>query len=231
LFRVPAAARQAAEPDAGAVLTASAEQSTASNPDMERFFRYALLYAQMRSEALQNEGGMMKVAAAPGSRLVLPAAKSRPSLLPQAIEIGAPVERSREAAAALAAIAGPAAVEPVATLEPQPIPVAAESEPERNVAALLAFTPAPPAVEVVATLEPQPILVHQALEPEDIRTLARQLAVAQPLAQSAPAVIVVAMAQQSATPAREEASNVKEVRIERRAPRFFTDYRGAVFHM
>ena len=43
--------------------------------------------------------------------------------------------------------------------------------------------------------------------------------------------IVVALAQHSAAPASPEDSNVKEVRIERRAPRYFTDYRGAIFHM
>jgi filamentous hemagglutinin family protein len=238
LFRVPAAARQASERDVDAVLTASAEEHMPSNPDIERFYRYALLYARMRSEAPQDEGGLMKVAAASSSRLVLPAARSRPSLLPQAIEIGAPSQRSRETAVALATL---------------PVAAAPESESERNNATLLALAPILPAAEVVATQEPQPILLRPPLEPEDIRTLAgSQLAAVQSpappkLAQAsgadgdavqgrkerraAPAVTVVALAKHSATPAPQEDSNVKEVRIERRAPRYFTDYRGAMFFM
>jgi filamentous hemagglutinin family protein len=319
LFRVPAAARQAAERDVDAVLTASAEEHTPTTPDIERFYRYALLYARIHSEALQDESGTMKVAASSTSRMMLPAVKSRPSLLPQAIEIGTPAVRPREVAVTLASLPVPAAPEqPVATLEPQPIPVALESESDRAMllvlapappaidvvatlepqpipvalesesdramllalasappaidvvatlepqpipvalenesdrAMLLALAPAPPAVEVVATLEPQPILIRQPLEPEDIRTLAIQLASAQPPAQPkpapvaglendpgqrrheprfAPTVIVVALAQHGATPAPQEDSQVKEVRIERRAPRYFTDYRGAMFFM
>ncbi len=289
LFRVPAAARQASERDVDAVLIASAEKRTPTTPNIERFYRYALLYARIRREAPQDEGGMMKVAAVSSGRMVLPAARSRPSLLAQAIEIGAPVERSREAAVALASLPVPAAPELVATLEPQPIPAAGDNESERKrftllalaptlpaaemvatlepqpIAAageneserkrvtLLALVPALPAAEIVATLEPQPILLRQLLEPEDIRTLAgSQLAAAQSpvqprLAQgsglggdagqgrkerkAAPAVIVVALAQHGATPASREDSNVKEVRIERRVPRYFTDYRGAMFFM
>jgi filamentous hemagglutinin family protein len=253
LFRVPAAARQAADRDADAVLTASAQERTPTTPDMERFYRYALLYARMRSEAPQDEGGMMKVATSSTSQTVLPAAMPRPSLLPQAVEIGAPVARPREAAVALPAIPSPAAPEPVATLEPQLIPAAGENESERNRGTLLALAPAPPVVEVAATLEPQLILMRVPREPEAIRTLAdSQLAAVQSpeqpkLAQAsgsdgdagqgrkernaAPAVIVVALAQQAATPAPQEVSKVKEVRIERRAPRYFTDYRGAMFFM
>ncbi len=329
LFRVPAAARQAAERGVDAVLTALAEEHAPTTQDVERFHRYALLYARLRSEAPQNEGGMMKVAAAPSARMVLPAAKSRSSLLPQAIELGAPAQRSRETAVALSsssisappepvptlepqpisaageneserdrvalfalalalAPALPAvevvatlepqpisaageneserdrvalfalapalpAVEVVATLEPQPIPAAGENESERDRVALFALAPVLPAVEVVATVEPQPILLRQPLEPEDIRTLAdsrpaaAQAPVQPKLAQAAglegehgggsgerkagPAVIVVVLAQHSATPAPRGDSNVKEVRIERRAPRYFTDYRGAMFFM
>ena len=139
------------------------------------------------------------------------------------------------------------------TLAPPPIPAAGAEESERDRVALFALTPAPPALEVVATLAPQPILLRQPLKPEDIRALAgSQLAAAQSpvppkLAQpsdlegepgrgrrerkAGPAVIVVALAQHSATPASQENSNVKEVRIERRAPRYFTDYRGAIFYM
>ncbi len=293
LFRVPAAARQAAERGVDAVLTALAEEHAPTTQDVERFHRYALLYARLRSEAPQNEGGMMKVAAAPSARMVLPAAKSRSSLLPQAIELGAPAQRSRETAVALSSssISAPPepvptlepqpisaageneserdrvalfalalalapalpAVEVVATLEPQPISAAGENESERDRVALFALAPVLPAVEVVATVEPQPILLRQPLEPEDIRTLAdsrpaaAQAPVQPKLAQAAglegehgggsgerkagPAVIVVVLAQHSATPAPRGDSNVKEVRIERRAPRYFTDYRGAMFFM
>jgi glutaredoxin-like protein len=111
LFRVPAAARQAADRDADLVLTAAAEEPAPASPDRERFFRYALLYARMH--ALQDEGGMMKVAASSTSRTVLPATKSRPSLLPQAIEIGAPELRARETAVTLASLPLTAAPEPV----------------------------------------------------------------------------------------------------------------------
>ncbi len=321
LFRVPAAARQATQRDADAVLTASARQPAPAAPEIERFYRYALLYAQMRREAPQHEGGMMQVAAAPTGQTMLPAARSRPSLLPRDIEIGAPQARPREAVLAsppvsaaaertmvtlelqpipiaaengsdratlLALVSVPPAPEVVATLEPQPIPVAIENEAERNSATLLAFAavlpaaevvatlepqpipaalvnepergdtlllalaPAASTAEVVATLEPQPILLRQAQEPEYLRTLASQLAAVQPPAQAlqvqiahadvdpahgrhetqaAPTVIVVAMAQHGAAPAPQEDSKVKEVRIERRAPRYFTDYRGAMFFM
>jgi filamentous hemagglutinin family protein len=287
LFRVPAAARQATQRDADAVLTASARQPAPAAPEIERFYRYALLYAQMRRESPPHEGGMVQVAAAPTGRTVLPAARSRPSMLPRDIEIGAPQARPREAALRLASlpvsaaaerpmvtlepqpipiaaengsdratllarVSAPPAAEVVATLEPQPIPVAIESEAERNSATLLAFAAVLPAAEVVATLEPQPILLRQAQEPEDLRTLASQLAAVQPPAQTmqvqvahadvdpahgrhetqaAPTVIVVALAQHGATPAPQEDSKVNEVRIERRAPRYFTDYRGAMFFM
>jgi filamentous hemagglutinin family protein len=291
LFRVPAAARQATQRDADAVLTASANQHAPATPDIERFYRYALLYAQMRRESPQHAGGVMQVAAAPAGRTMLPAARSRPSLLPRDIEIAAPtmMARTREAAPRLASLPVSAAAERamvtlepqpipvalesesersratllafapvlpaaevVATLEPQPIPAALVSEPERSGTMLLALAPASPTAEVVATLEPQPILLRQAQEPEDLRTLASQLAAAQPPAQTkpvqvahadvdlahgrheaqaAPTVIVVALAQHGAAPGPREDSKVKEVRIERRAPRYCTDYRGAMFFM
>jgi hypothetical protein len=136
----------------------------------------------------------------------------------------------------------------VATLEPQPIAAAGENESERNRVVLLALAPALPVAEVVATLEPQPVLLRQPLEPEDIRTLAAVQPPAQPkLAQApiqerdpepgrrarsaAPAVIVVALAQHNAVPVTQDDSGAKEIRIERRAPRYFTDYRGALFFM
>lgn len=272
VFRVPAAARQALERDGDAQLTAAAQERT-TFPDLERFYRYALLYARLRSETAQDEGGMMKVAAVSSGRVLLPAASSRPSVLPQAIEIGARADRSGETAVALPSLPLAAAPEPVATLEPQPIPAAGESEAERNRATLLALAPARPAaelvatlepqpipaageneaernhvtlvalaparpaVEVVATLEPQPILLRQSPEPEDIRMLAQGPDLGGDRGQggkerkAAAAVIVVALAQHSARPVPEENSNVKEVRVERRAPRYFTDHRGAMFFM
>lgn len=236
LFRVPAAARQALERNGDAQLTASAQERTTS-PDLERFYRYALLYAQLRGETAQDEGGMMKVAAVPSGRVLLPAARSRPSVLPQAVEIGARADRSGEAALALPSSQLAAAPESVATLEPQPIPAAGENEAERNRVTVFALAPARPAVEVVATLEPQPILLRQSAEPEDIRMLAQgpdlggDRGPGGKESKAAPAVIVVALAQHSARPVPEENSNVKEVRVERRAPRYFTDHRGAMFFM
>jgi len=286
LFRVPAAARRAAERDVDVTLVASAQEHAPTNPDIEKSYRYAPLYARMRSEAPRDEGGLMKVAASSNGWMVLPTARSRSRPLPEDIEIGAPVQKSAEAAVALPSAPRPApepvatlepqpmpaagenepernrvalfarapalpAVEVVVTLEPQPIPAAGENESERNRVAMLALAPTPPAAEVVATIEPQPVLLHLSPEPEDIRTLAFSPPVAAPvqakLAQapgpennsgqvrkgrnSAPAVMVVALAQDSAAPAAKEDSNVKEVRIERRAPRYFTDYRGAMFFM
>ena len=287
LFRVPAAARQAAEREDDAVLTASAEERSPGNPDIDRFYRYAHWYARMRNETPHDEGGLLKVAAASSSRTVLPAARSRPGVLPQAIEIGAPARFAQEARVALsyspvAAAVEPAATlepqpiaaagdnepernrvtllaplvptaEPVATLEPQPIAAAGDNEPERSRVTLLALAPVLPAAEQVAALEPQPILLRQPLEPEDIGSLAANRPVDVPLplesrfAQApeqpgdggegryerrpAAAVIVVALAQHSAAPVPREDANVKEVRIERRAPRYFTDYRGAMFFM
>ena len=180
---------------------------------------------------------MMKVAAAPSGRVLLPAARSRPSMLPQAVEIGARADRSGETALALPSSQLAAAPVTVATLEPQPIPAAGENEAERNHVTPVALAPAPPAVEVVATLEPQPILLRQSTEPEDIRMLAPGPDLGGDRGsggkerKAAPAVIVVALAQHSARPVPEENSNVKEVRVERRAPRYFTDHRGAMFFM
>lgn len=236
VFRVPAAARQALERDGDDRATASAQERT-TFPDLERFYRYALLHARLRSETAQDEGGMMKVAAAPSGRVLLPAARSRPSVLPQAVEIGARADRSGETALALPSSQLAAAPVTVATLEPQPIPAAGENEAERNHVTPVALAPAPPAVEVVATLEPQPILLRQSTEPEDIRMLAPGPDLGGDRGsggkerKAAPAVIVVALAQHSARPVPEENSNVKEVRVERRAPRYFTDHRGAMFFM
>jgi filamentous hemagglutinin family protein len=247
LFRAPAAARRSAHQDADTVLIASAREGMPESAEMQRFVRYALLYAQMRRETLQQQGGMMPVAAVTGSRM-LAAAKSRPSLLPREIELGAPVARPRAAELPAASPVSAATELALATLEPQPIAVAAPSEPDREPALLPALAP-PAAPQVVATLEPQPVPVREAQEPGELRALARRLAAAQPVAQSqpvqlqaaaarhhheprpAPAVTVVALAQHSAAPASAEGSRAKEVRIERHAPRYFTDYRGAMFFM
>ena len=175
------------------------------------------------------------------------AARARPSLLPQDIVIGAPAERAQEAqpVAVLAAMvpernsAGlvaqlpvPPAVEPVATLEPQPIALRAESEHERNGATLLALAPTPPVVEAAAKPQAQPIATRQASEPDFSLIAGLEVDPAQGryMRRSAPHAIVVALAPQTASGASGN-SNAKEIRVERPAPRFFTDHRGAIFHM
>ncbi|HEY5291172.1 MAG TPA: hypothetical protein VIJ43_02545, partial [Burkholderiales bacterium] len=175
LFRAPAAARQAAEKD-DSVVAASLETAPGS-PVAERLKRYAAaVYARMLSEygqafgtGMRTAGGTMKVAAVSGSRTVLPATRSRSSLMPQTIEIGARNERATPPAAA-----------------DERAPLATGREKEYKASTLLASIPlasAPvAALSPVATLEPQPILLSQAPESEDIRTLASQLAAAQPLA-------------------------------------------------
>jgi hypothetical protein len=89
----------------------------------------------------------------------------------------------------------------------------------------------------------------EADEPGELRLLARELAAVSPPAQPvqlaqlhgdgaqagrqlqpANAVVVVALAQHGAAPAAAQAK-AKEVLIERHAPRYFTDYRGAMFFM
>lgn len=319
LFRVPAAARQSTQHDAQPAMIAAADAPESA--EMQRFRRYALLYAQMRRELRQRENGMMQVAAVSGSRRLLASAKSRPSLLPQDIEIGAPAARAAGAgsvaapapvAPALSAAtaepqaipaaqdeAGPdgvmllalapvlSAAETVATPEPQAIPAAVESEPHRAILLALASRqtsevatatlepqpiPAAIAIEqesrralpaaladaralaaVVATLEPLPIPVRAGPESGELRSLARELAAAPQPLQSAPvqvaqlpttaerhevhaplpepAVIVVALSQHAAAPAPAAHAEVKEIHIERKAPRYFTDYRGAMFFM
>jgi hypothetical protein len=288
LFRVPASARQAVERGADVLMTAVMEDRVSDAPGVDRFLRYASLYAEPRGDAVQFAGGMAN-APAPERKMIIAAARSRPSLLPRDIEIGASVaERPREPAATLAAApisplqepvatlepqpvpvafeseserdgvpllaryAFPVRDEVVATLEPQPVPVAFESESERNGVPLLARTAVPVRAEVMATLEPQPILARQVSEPEDVRMLAGQVPALAALApperaqvaalesdpgrgrrqrRAGETVIVVARAQQSGMPAAEEGSDLKEVRIERRAPRYFTDYRGGIFFM
>jgi len=349
LFRVPAAARQSTQRDAPPVMSAAADAPETA--ELRRFYRYALLYAQMQRESQRHAGGLMQVAAAPGGRMLLASASSRPSLLPQDIEIGAPPARARAAgrgsalapmpaapaaatlepqplsaarddggrgAVALLALAPalsgaeivatqepqaiPAvveieprraflfalasrqtAVEFGATLEPQPVALALHAEGQAGLASLLAQAPRAPAaamfatlepkpiaaiaterergsilpaalaqagptLAVVATLEPQPIEPRAARESGELFALARELAAAprpvqtaqlpaEPLRHAvhvpppAPTVIVVALSQHPAAPAPAAETEIKEVRIERRAPRYFTDYRGAMFFM
>ena len=312
LVRVPAAARQAAEREADTILTASAAEHAPIAADIERFYRYALLYAQLRSNQQRDGGGMMKVAALQDGRMILPAASSRPNLLPREIEIGAP--RSQELALRSSLL--PLSVQSersVTALEARAIAIEAEVKLQDDGATLLAFAPAEPPAEMVATRSAQPItLVFASAEPpaEMVATRSAQpitlaFAPAEPPAEmvatrsaqpttlayapaeppaemaamrsekpitlafasaeipaeavavrashtvgagggsearaesanvrralrSAPAVIVVAMAQHGVAPASAQDAPVKEVLIERRAPRYFTDYRGAVFFM
>jgi filamentous hemagglutinin family protein len=323
LFRVPAAARQAAQPDAEATLTAAASAHTPDTPDIERLHRYAPLFAQLRRETLPHEGGMMQVAAAQSGRMMLAAVKSRSSLLPRDIEIGAPrpqelalrpgslpfsaeaerppakLERQAASIAAQSESQGDSApllayvsVEPpaemVATRKLQPVVLAAGSAVQTDSAPVLAYAAVEPPAEMVAPRKLQPVvlaagsaaqtdsapvLAYAAIEPPAEMVATRKLtlitvvaasepqpdsaavlalAPAEPPAQSmrvqraqreldaaqvrpearpAPTVIVVAQAQTSASPVLQEKAGAKQLRIERRAPRYFTDYRGAMFFM
>lgn len=233
LFRIPAAARAPTQGAADAVSIASAEEQGAESAELRRFLRYALLYAQLRHESPQQEGGMLQVAAAPGSRTRLPELKSRHSPLPRDITIGVPGVRPQLPDAA-----------------PASVPVAVAAPRERGVdhGLLLALAPAAPAAAVVATLEPQPVAQREAAEPSELRLLARELtsappAPAQPMQvaqlhsdeaqgerQPQPASAVVAVALSQHAPAAAQ-SKAKEVLIERHAPHYFTDYRGALFFM
>ena len=312
LFRVPAAARQAGRREADTVMTASAGDAS----DIERFYRYLVLYAQMRRGTEQPGRGLMQVAAVSNSPMFLPAAKSRPSVLPREIEIGASTtrpaaaetaqappalarapEQEHELRLALAPAEPPA--ELVAMLAPQPAAVSATQVPERVSEPLLALAPAVPPAELVATLASRPMLALAPAEPpaesvailaprpfapvakhepehdaefrlalapaappaELVATLAPQpmlaLAPAEPPAEMvaslahrtdaviveigpergrdqvrrAPAITVVAFADARAHPVAQQESQTREIRIERRAPRYFTDYRGAMFFM
>ncbi|MBE0613835.1 MAG: filamentous hemagglutinin N-terminal domain-containing protein [Burkholderiales bacterium] len=322
LFRIPAAARQAAQPEEGTILTASAGLTASAaepkldTPAFDRFYRYALLYAQMRRETRQ--GGMMRVAAAPTERITLPAVKSRPSVLPRDIEIGAPARAAseplkeqnpqyeqkdqkaeplnqlamarelrpapvmtREAAgnplSLLALVSAEPPAEMSAERSPQPLALAfASAEPPAEMAAArspqsttLAFAPAEPPAEMSAARSPQPLaLAFASAEPPAERAATRSpqsatlaFAPAEPPAeavaapasrailvanggdaeaaspgvhgspQSSPAVIVVALAQHTVASAPHEDAPAREVLIERRAPRYFTDFRGAMFFM
>ena len=287
VFRAPAAARQALERDADAQLTASAQEPAKTTPDMERFYRYALLYARLRSETAQDDGGMMKVAAVSSGRMVLPAARSRPSVLPREIEISTPrakelalrqissplaavtessaarLERPAVALAVESEVQGDntpplvfASVEPpaemVATRNAQPVAVAAARAPQTDSAPLLVFASVEPPADMVATRNPQPVAVAVVSAPHTDSPTRLAMAAVEPPAQawqaqlaqqeaepatgrqvqrSAPMAVVVALAQHSARPAPQEDSNAKELRIERRAPRYFTDHRGAMFFM
>ena len=63
LFRAPASARQAAERETESVQTAFMEDRVSDAPEVERFFRFARLYAEFRGDALKHEGGLVKTAA------------------------------------------------------------------------------------------------------------------------------------------------------------------------
>jgi len=284
LFKVPAAARQAVQRDAGAVLTASAD---IQGRVLERFYRYDLMYARLRDETRQPAGGVLQVAAAPTSKAMLPAIRSRLSVLPRDIEIGAP--RSQELALRPASLPLSAEAEPASSLpQRQAASVAEQSEAQTDDAPVLAYVAAEPPADAVATPASQPVMVavasaaqpdsapllaYVAVEPpaESVATRNPPLAAvaAQSLAQSdsapalvfaaveppaefaparpaqkeaesapgrlapssSPTVVVVALAQHTLAAAPREEAAVKEVRIERRAPRYFTDYRGAMFFM
>jgi filamentous hemagglutinin family protein len=170
LFRAPAAARRAGDGDADAVLTAAADDYPTLTPSAERFYRYALIYAELRREALHDdEGGLMKVAAA-SRPTVMAAAKSRPSLLPRDIVIGTPAERQREA---IESVPGP--VVP-AMQAPEPGVAAVESERETEGATVLALGPAPQAVDPATTLESRSMAASAATEREDTTLLSLALA-------------------------------------------------------
>ncbi|MCC6657136.1 MAG: filamentous hemagglutinin N-terminal domain-containing protein, partial [Rhodocyclaceae bacterium] len=321
LFPIPAAARQAAQAEAGTVSTAAAAELRPDTPELGRSYRYALLYAQMRRETPQHEGGMMRVAVAPTDRIMLPAVKSRSSVLPRDIEIGVPALRTREPAATPSRLPAPAAseqgkkqnkqyeqkdrkeplnqlamapelrpvpataqnaaagamrltlaplaAEVMANLEAQPISVAPEAEPIREPTSLLALASAEPPAEMAATRSPQStMLAFASAEPPAEMAAVRSpqpialafasaeppaVAVAAPASRAirvadgsdaeatsprtsqtprpSPAVMVVALAQHSVASAPHEDAPAKEVRIERRAPRYFTDFRGAMFFM
>jgi len=329
LFRVPASARKAVQGEAEFVMTAS---SSPQMSEQERFYRYLAMYARMRTEMAPPEEGMVKVARAPGARTLLPAIKSRPSLLPNEIEIGAPkpqeleprsasLRPQTEPAPTLAyAPADPPAdavatrIEPPvmiaamgkAQLDAMPLSLAAAEPPAESVvqrtellymvAAVskahaeeiaLSFASAePPAAMIAARIEPplmiaavgnamveearlsypsveppasagakpaaQLVMVAAAstgrpqdlplldLKPADAQAQSEQTLLApaparhltrQALSRTAPEVVVVAMTQQVEGAAPEAAHKVKEIRIERRIPRYFTDYRGAMFFM
>ena len=178
LFRIPAAVRQAAQPEDGTILTARSGERGPDTAALERFYRYALLYAQMRHETLPHEGGMMRVAAAPGERVMLAAVKSRSSVLPREIEIGAPVLRARAPAAIPSRLPAPAASEQLQekeqhqqfeqkdqkeetfnqlamAVELRPVPARAQNASASDIGRALA----PLAAEVMANLDAQPISV------------------------------------------------------------------------
>ena len=213
LFRAPASARQAAERETESAQTAFMEDRVSDAPEVERFFRFARLYAEFRSDALKHEGGLVKTAAVREAAVVV-ALKSRPSLLPQEIEFGASPARLSESVAGRTAMPQPVVAEQAATLEPQSVAVRQTAEPDdvRTLAAQAMPSMAPPERLQVAAAE------------TDTGQVRRERS-------AGAAVIVVARAQQSGMLAVEEGSNVKELRIERSAPRYFRDYRGGVFFM
>ena len=186
LFRVPEAARQAAEHETDFVAAVAMEDRVSDTPAMARFLRYASLNAEKRGEAIPQEGPAVNAATSSDGPILVAALKSKPSVLPREIEIGASAQRV-------------------------PAPVIAQA------------APAPAAAHVaIGASETQPERMQVALARTDAGSVRPERKAA---------VIVVARAQQSGLPAAEEGSNVTELRIERRAPRFFQDYRGGFFYM
>lgn len=303
LFRVPAAARRAVQRDAEPVMVAAAQ---APFTDDERFYAFAVLYTQMRREALRRDAAMMQVAALSGSGVFLRGAKSRPSLLPREIQIGASATRVQEQAVrtnappVLAEAGSPenapksqslpvvtvlarASAEPPAEIAAAPsaqsmtLALASAEPPAKMVATrgaqpnTLALASAEPPAEMAAVRNPQPIALASApaeppaelLASQSLRAVSSALAPASAEApaetvaaraspalrdgdaneaeaevatelkrpRSAPAVTVVALAQHAVVHAPQQSIQLKEVLIERRAPRYFTDYRGAMFFM
>lgn len=249
LFRIPAAARAATSGAADALAIAAAQEPGAESAELRRFLRYAMVYAQLRRESPQQEGRMLQVAAAPDGRTLLPELKSRLGPLPRDIEIGVPDVQPQRPAVAHASVPV-AAVAALSAATPQPQAIASATPGEAHGAALRAPAPAAPAAVAAATPEPQPVVQREAAEPGEPHRLARELASAQP-AQTQPVqlaplqedgarggrqlqpanpVVAVALAPQVALPVAAQ-PKAKEVLIVRHAPRYFTDYRGAMFFM
>jgi hypothetical protein len=120
-----------------------------------------------------------------------------------------------------------------AARSPQPIALAfASAEPPAEIAALrspqpttLALASAEPPAETAA------VPASRAIRAGNGSAAQAESATAREAPRSAPTVIVVALAQHTVAAATQQDAPVKEVLIERRAPRYFTDYRGALFFM
>ena len=247
LFRIPAAARAATSGAADAVSIAAAQDQGAESAELRRFLRYAMVYAQLRRESSQQEGRMLQVAAVPGSRMLLPELTSRLRPLPRDIAIGVPGVQPQRPAIAPASVPV-AAVAPLSAATPQPQAKANAIPDEAHGATLRAPAPAAPAAVAAAT--PQPVVQRKAAAPGEPHWRARELASAQPAQtqavqlaplqgdgaqggrqlQPANPVVAIALAPPVALPVAAQ-PKAKEVLIVRHAPRYFTDYRGAMFFM